>query len=140
MDFEKEGKKKSWTVKKEYAARRLVEGASIKDIASELGMSARQLSRWKIEAEFILRMNQILIEIRGEPVAMAIRHVRAITRGKLNTKKDLLDWLKFISDETEKIDTSPIYYDIPPEQRAAYMTKATMKSLDKKNKAKNKKF
>ncbi len=68
-----------------------MEGASIKDIASELGMSARQLSRWKIEDEFILRMNKILIEIRGEPIAMAIRHVHAVARGKLNTKKDLLD-------------------------------------------------
>jgi hypothetical protein len=140
MENEKEIKKEGWNLKKEYAARRLVEGASIKDIASELGISARQISRWKIQDEFILRMNQILIEIRGEPIAVAIRHVRAKTRGKLNTKKDLLDWLKFISDETEKMDYSPIYYDIPPEQRAAYMTKATMKSLDKKNKAKNKKF
>lgn len=140
MANEKEIKKEDWNLKKEYAARRLVEGASIKDIASELGLSERQLSRWKIEDEFILRMNQILIEIRGEPIAMAIRHVRAKTRGELNTKKDLLDWLKFISDETEKMDYSPIYYDIPPEQRAAYMTKATMKSLDRKKKAKDKKF
>ena len=83
-------------------------------------------------------MNQILIEIRGEPIAMAIRHVRAVARGKLNTKKDLLDWLKFISDETKKMDYSPICYDIPPEQRAAYVTKATMKSLDRKKQAKGK--
>ncbi len=55
--------------------------------------------------------------------------VRQKFEAKIQTKKDMLDWLKYIRDEVELIDYSNPSFGIPPEKLCYYMTKATRDSL-----------
>ncbi len=120
--------------RKETAARMIFEGQSVKDIALALGMSERQIYRWKNEETFIAKQNEFFQQIRAENTLRAQAIGEALPKEGMSTKRDLLDWLKFASALTEKIDYSDPHFGIPPQQLGLYMTKATRKSLDRKNK------
>lgn len=135
MEPETMFKKGGWSERKETAARLILEGLRIKDIAPILGVSERQIYRWKNEAEFFHFQNEYLMNSRGEYLLQAKREARDAIKKDKPSKRDMLDWLKFISAETDKIDYSDPIFRIPPEQLGYWMTKATRKSLDRKLKA-----
>jgi hypothetical protein len=132
-------KKGGWDARKETAARMIFEGKKTKDVALALGVSERQIYRWKNEEEFSLFQNEYLTHSRGEYLLRAKQAVRAAIKQDKPSRRDPLDWLKFISAETEKIDYSDPVFGIPPERLGLHMTKATRKSLDRKIKAGKKK-
>ncbi len=127
-------KKGGWSERKETAARLILEGLRIKDIALMLAVSERQIYRWKNEPEFFHFQNEYLMNSRGEYLLLAKQEARDAVKKDKPSKRDLLDWLKFISAETSKIDFSDPIFGIPPERLGNYMNKVTRKSLDKKNK------
>ena len=132
-------KKGGWDGRKETAARMIFEGKKVKEVALALGVSERQIYRWKSEEEFSLFQNDYLNHSRGEYLLRAKQAARAAMKQDKPTRRDLLDWLKFISAETDKIDYSDPVFRIPPEQLGHWMTTATRKSLDRKLKAAKKK-
>jgi hypothetical protein len=119
---------------KETAARMIFEGKKTKEVALALGVSERQIYRWKNEETFITKQNEFFHHIRDENILRAQAIGEALPKEGMSTKRDLLDWLKFASALTEKIDYTDPRFGIPPEQLGLYMTKATRKSLDRKNK------
>jgi transposase-like protein len=134
MELESKFKKGGWDARKEVAARMIFEGERIKDVALILGVSERQIYRWKNEPEYFQLQNEFLMATRGEYMLQAKQEVRAEIRKNQPSKRDLLDWLKFLSEETDKIVYSDPVYGIPPNYLGLYMTKATRKSINAKMK------
>jgi len=121
--------------KKSEAAILLGMTSTVKATAATLGMSERQIYRWKKDDAFMGAINEYRNKVSAERLMTANRIVRQKFEADMPTKKDLLDWLKFASSETERIDYSDPGFRIPPEMLHLYMTKATVKSLERKRTA-----
>lgn len=119
--------------KKEQAAILLGMTSTVKATASILGMSERQIYRWKKDAAFMDVVQGYQNQVSTERLRTADRIVRQKFEADMPTKKDLLDWLKYARDESELIDYSQPGFHIPPEMMHLYMTKATRESLKRKN-------
>jgi len=118
--------------KKSEAAILLGMTSTVKATAAALGMSERQIYRWKKDDAFMGAINEYQNKVCAERLMTANRIVRLKFEADMPTKKDLLDWLKYAKDETERIDYSQPGFHIPPEMMHLYMTKATVKSLERK--------
>lgn len=109
--------------------------STVKVTAYALGVSERQIYRWKKDTAFM----DVVQGYRNHACAERLRIVHRVVRQKLKahmpTLKDLLNWLKYARDETELIDYSQPGFHIPPEMLHLYMTKATVKSLERKRTA-----
>lgn len=103
-----------------------------KDIASKLGVSQRQIYRWRNEEEYIRRNNALI----AESLRFAQRQVRDWEQQDLPSKRDILDWLKFIASQSEKLDLTISHAGMPQEQISMYLTSATVKSLFRHSKGK----
>jgi len=93
-----------WTKRREQAAIMLARGYTIRETAQDIGVTERQIYRWKNDVEFSAEVDRLscMVDIAGraERLRMAMRVVR---RKCEESDKDLLDWLKFAQSETDGI-------------------------------------
>ncbi len=114
------------------AAVLLGQGLKVKEVAAGAGVSERQVHRWKKLPAFAAVQAQTEMRIRGEILMNAARNVRLLALENMPSRRDKLDWLKFIAAETDKIDYSDPSLGLSPQDLKLYMTKATVKSLKRK--------
>lgn len=110
-----------WTKNKSRAAVLLAEGRTQQQIADGLGLARRTIGRWLRDSEFaaeVARLSQMInTSSRAAWLRLAMRVVREKTKGeKIDTDKDLLDWLKFAQSETDgiKLGLSALSQRYPP--------------------------
>lgn len=93
-----------WTRTRSQAAVLLSQGYTVSQVAAEVGVSERTLYRWKRDLGFAAEVDRLSlmtdIAARAARLRLAKRMVRHIG---LQTKKDLLDWLKYAQSETDGI-------------------------------------
>jgi len=96
-----------WNPKRDKAATLLARGGSLIEVAKEVGISVRTLSRWKATDEFAIEVDRLTFMVgmasKAERLRLANRVVKSRTQFQdfPATKADLLDWLKFIQSETD---------------------------------------
>lgn len=98
-----------WTEKKSQAAIALAEGKTQKEIAAELKVSDRTIRNWLAETEFAEEVDRLTLMVGVAGRAERVRIAKRIVRHRLSmrpdgvpaTRRDLLDWLKFIQSETD---------------------------------------
>jgi hypothetical protein len=99
----------SWTPARERAAIALAEGRTQKDAAAEAEVTDRTIRDWLRHPEFGAEVDRLSLMVgisgRAERLRIAQRVVRQKTTdtGFLETKADLLDWIKFAQSETDGI-------------------------------------
>jgi hypothetical protein len=125
-----------WDDRKEDAARMIFEGAKTKDVAFIIGVSERQIYRWKNEENFFRRTNDFVSETQA--MLYIHRAMRELDKrgGRVG---DVIFLFKMAAKVTEKIDYSDPRYGIPPEQLYNWPTKNTVKSVIAKMKRQKKK-
>ena len=98
-----------WTEKASMAAQALAEGMTREEAATHADISQRTIYRWLSDPEFGAEVDRLSLMVgiaaRAERLRIAQRVVRQKTSdtGTLETKADLLDWLKFAQSETDGI-------------------------------------
>jgi hypothetical protein len=98
-----------WNEKATTAALALANGGTRKEAAKEAAIGERTLYRWLLEPEFSAEVDRLSLMTdiagRAERLRLAKRAVRQAMDedGKLTTKADVLDWLKFAQSETDGI-------------------------------------
>ena len=104
-----------WTEERNKAAVGLAEGRTQQDIAAELDITDRTIRNWLDVQEFAEEVDRLSLMIgvanRAERLRLANRVIRENTRGnRIQTEKDVLDWLKFAQSETDgvKLDLSKL--------------------------------
>lgn len=90
-----------WNPKKAQAAMLLAQGETQADVAKEVGVSPRTITRWLTNPLFVAEVDRLShmvnISSRAERLRLAMRVVKQKTRGDGPlTEKDLLDWLKYV--------------------------------------------
>jgi hypothetical protein len=100
-----------WTSKKNQACAALASGATIKEAALIAGVKERTIYNWKNVPEFYEELNRLTlttgIATRAERLRIAKRMIGKFEKlqGENEsiplTKKDLLDWLKYVAEETD---------------------------------------
>ena len=98
-----------WTSKKEKAALALAKGGTEFEAANEAGVADRTIRRWKSDLDFETEVDRLSLMVgiasRAERLRIAMRavHQKISESGKLETNRDLLDWLKFAQGETDGV-------------------------------------
>ena len=97
-----------WDQKKADVAILLAQGYLIKEAAEAVGVSIKSISRWKQDTNFTVEIDRLSVMIgvasRAERLRIAQRVVRQkVTDEKVETEKDLLDWIKLAQSETDGI-------------------------------------
>jgi transposase-like protein len=97
-----------WTPKRSKAAELLAEGQSAPEVAKKIGVNEKTIDRWRKDARFTKEVDRLslMIDIACRAVRMRIaqRFVRQKTEGeKIESDRDLLDWLKYAQSETDGI-------------------------------------
>lgn len=104
-----------WTKKKNEVALLLGDGFTIKDASEKAGISTRTIDYWKSNNEFQTEVDRLSHMVGMASKAERLRLVKRIVRQKLEsprpTARDLLDWLKFVSAETDgiKLDLTALW-------------------------------
>ena len=108
-----------WTIKKEKTALALANGFTQEEAAVQVGISSRTIRRWLNNAEFACEIDRLThmvgIATRAERIRIAMR----VVRGRMQhltippSKRDLLEWLKYIQSETDgvKLDLTSLFED-----------------------------
>jgi uncharacterized protein YerC len=97
-----------WTPKTSEAATLLAQGYTYQQVADEVGVSKKTISRWMADMDFSTEVDRVSLMVgvamRAERLRIAQRIVREkMGHGILASDKDLLDWLKFAQSETDGI-------------------------------------
>jgi len=98
-----------WSENRTMAAIGLAEGKTQTQVAEDCGIDRRTIIRWLAYPEFSAEVDRLSLMVgiagRAERLRIAQRIVRQKTgdTGILETKADLLDWLKFAQSETDGI-------------------------------------
>lgn len=96
-----------WTKKRIEAAEMLAEGYTINETARRLGISEKTIDRWKRDIFFSEEIDRLTLMMGTAKRAERIRVAKSIVRKRMQedelTKKDLLDWLKYMQSETDGI-------------------------------------
>jgi hypothetical protein len=106
-----------WTHKREKAALALAQGHTEAEAAEEAGVIDRTIRHWKCRPEFVAEVDRLSLMVgiasRAERLRIAMRVARKRAKDgiEIETKKDLLDWLKFAQSETDgaKLDLAAIF-------------------------------
>jgi transposase-like protein len=98
-----------WTEKKSAVAIGLAEGQTQKDLAKIHGINARTIRAWLAEIEFKQEVDRLSLMMaaanRAERLRIASRVIRIKTlNDRIQTDRDLLDWLKYAQTETDGIN------------------------------------
>lgn len=98
-----------WTPKTSEAATLLAQGYTHQQVADEVGVSKKTISRWLVDIEFSEEVDRLSLMVGIAGRAERLRVAQQIVRDKMakaetfRTDKDLLDWLKFAQSETDGI-------------------------------------
>src|SRR5689334_2348884 len=98
-----------WNPKSTNAAIALAKGQTVQQVAQISGVDERTIYRWKGDTEFQAEVDRLssMIDIAGRAnrLRLAMRAARQKIKedGTVETKKDLLVWLKFVQGETDGI-------------------------------------
>lgn len=125
-----------WDGRRELAARLLLDGQKVRDGALAVGVSGRQVYRWMNEPEYFCFQNENFARIRGSMLLEAHQCAHALQKENRPSRRDQLDWLKFIWAETEKIDYSDPAMGIPHSPMVLYMNKNTRNSMAQRERRK----
>lgn len=106
-----------WNEKRDLAALLLSQGFTQLQVAEKTGISQRTIRRWEADTEFSAEVDRLSLMVdiagRAQRLRLAMRAVRQKIGdgGKLETDKDLLDWLKFAQSETDgvKLDLAALF-------------------------------
>jgi transposase-like protein len=99
----------TWNDKSTIVALALANGKTQKQAGEEADISERTIRRWLLAPEFSAEVDRLSLMTdiagRAERLRLAKRAVRQAMDedGKLTTKADVLDWLKFAQSETDGI-------------------------------------
>lgn len=103
-----------WNSSRNQAAILLSQGYTIEQTAQETGVAERTIYRWKNDPVFGEEVDRLSlmtdIASKGERLRLAKRMIRQIG---VETKRDLLDWLKYAQSETDgvKLDLASLFDD-----------------------------
>lgn len=97
-----------WTEQRSRAAVALAEGKTQKQVAQEVEAGERTLRDWLANPDFAAEVDRLSLMVnvssRAERLRIAMRVVRQkVVNEKIDTDKDLLEWLKFAQSETDGI-------------------------------------
>lgn len=97
-----------WNEKRSAAAVLLAEGRTEQETADTLELERKTLWNWKQIPEFAAEIDRLSLMVdvssRAERLRIAMRVARQrIKDDKIETDKDLLEWLKFAQSETDGI-------------------------------------
>jgi transposase-like protein len=107
-----------WTKKKQDAALLLAQGYTIEETANQVGITDRTLYRWRNDLEFMAEVDRLTLMVGIASRSERLRIAMQVIRQKLakenvdeQTKRDLLDWLKFVQSETDgaKFDLALVF-------------------------------
>jgi len=115
------------------AAELLAEGHNQKRVAEMLSLHPHTITRWKRNNDFQALIDELSAATGAASKAERIRIAKRVVRQKMQSeswsKKDLLDWLRYIREET--VEENPAvnvnlliansFNQLPPEQRPAAM-------------------
>jgi len=97
----------------------LAEGYTKAETAEQCHITERTLYRWARDLDFATEIDRLTfltgIARRAERLRLAMRVVRQRVRnGKIETDKDLLDWVKFAQSETDgaKLDITALFENV----------------------------
>lgn len=98
----------AWNEKRSAAAVLLAEGRTEQETADTLELERKTLWNWKQIPEFAAEVDRLSLMVdvssRAERLRIAMRVARQrIKDDKIETDKDLLEWLKFAQSETDGI-------------------------------------
>jgi transposase-like protein len=99
----------TWNDKSTIVALALANGKTQKQAAEEADISDRTVRRWLLDPDFSAEVDRLSLMTdiagRAERLRLAKRAVRQAIDddGKLTTKADVLDWLKYAQSETDGI-------------------------------------
>lgn len=98
----------TWTKERCDAALALAEGKTQREAAEIAEVTDRTIRNWVAEPEFAAEVDRLSLMVhvssRAERLRIAMRVVRQKVREeKIDTDKDLLEWLKFAQSETDGI-------------------------------------
>jgi len=108
-----------WTSKREKAALALANGFTQEEAALQANIASRTIRRWLNNPEFACEVDRLThmvgIATRAERLRIAMR----VVRGRMQhttippSKRDLLEWLKYIQSETDgvKLDLTSLFED-----------------------------
>jgi hypothetical protein len=98
-----------WSENRTMAAIGLAQGKTQTQVAEDCDIDRRTIQRWLAHPEFSAEIDRLSLMVgvasRAERLRIAQRVVRQKTdeTGLLETKADLLEWLKFAQSETDGI-------------------------------------
>jgi transposase-like protein len=98
-----------WTKQRGEAAVMFAQGWLVREVAAKLGISERQIKRWRRTVEFGQEVDRLstMVDVasRAERLRLAARVARQAIKddGTIETNADLLDWLKFAQSETDGV-------------------------------------
>jgi hypothetical protein len=121
-----------WNGKKETAALMIFEKVKIREIAHLMGVSERQIYRWKNEEEFFRRQNDFWLAVQADAMLRIQQAVHALDQKDYPNSGKVLRLFKRARKLTERIDYSDPRFGIPLDQLNNWMTKATIKSIKAK--------
>lgn len=98
----------TWSENRSKAAIGLAAGHTQQYVADDCGVDRRTIQRWLEHPDFAAEVDRLSvmtdIASRAERLRIAKRVVRQFTKDeKIETVKDILDWLKFAQSETDGI-------------------------------------
>jgi transposase len=97
---------KAWSPQQQAAIELLALGKSQAEAARQVGVSDRTVRDWVRQPGFLDAVDKVTMEQgaarRAERIRIAQRIVRQQTEkdGKVETRADLIDWLKYVAQET----------------------------------------
>jgi hypothetical protein len=121
-----------WNGKKETATQMIFEKVRIREIAHLMGVSERQIYRWKNEEEFFRRHNDFWLTVQADAMLRIQQAVHALDQKDYPNPGKALRLFKRARKLTERIDYSDPRFGIPLDQLNNWMNKATCKSLNAK--------
>jgi hypothetical protein len=97
-----------WNEKRSAAAIALAEGKTEQETADLLELERKTLWNWKQVPEFAAEVDRLSLMVgissRAERLRIAMRVAQQkVKDDKIDTEKDILDWLKFAQSETDGI-------------------------------------
>lgn len=98
----------TWNDRRSTAVLALAEGKTRKEAAGEAQVSETTLYEWLKHPEFAAELDRLSLMVgiasRAHRLRLAQRVIREKTQDtKIDTMKDLLDWLKFAQSETDGV-------------------------------------
>lgn len=93
-----------WTPKKERAAILLSMGHTGDEVAVQVKIAKRTIYNWKKRGEFVAEIDRLSLMTDIASRAERLRIAKRLVREKgYNSKRDLLEWLKYAQSETDGV-------------------------------------